>query len=610
MASIVGATKLHRKLQLDYSTSQDVAGNKSTVSWTLYFVTEATYSVRANPCSGSVNINGTVTSFTANPTNEGGAKLKIAYGTTAVAHNADGSKSCGVSFVYNLKITTGSGELNGLSGSGTINFPKIARASTMSWAAADSPHEFGKTQHFTVTAASASYYHGVELRVNGSLVQPPLLLDSQGGGTKSLVIPLNIMDKYPNTARATGISFRLITYTQKGAWHGLIGYKDYPLPTCNVPESVVPTISALTASDETTTIPADLGIAKDAIYIEDKSVIRFDAGFTATYSSPIASCKVTIDTMSATSTTNTVDLNLANYSGGSGTKTATVVVTDKRGRSATKTATIIIVPYKQPVISKFIVERGSSDGTTALVTKTVAVSKIVVGGVDKNISSIKTEYKPSTLTNWTPFKTETPATSAQLAIAGVAGDKSYDVRITLTDAFSTTVSILSVPTISVLMNFHGDKNVGIGKMWEEGHGALDVADMIYMAGMSLVNYFLPVGRIITTRTPENPGLLYVGTTWERHGNGRVTVPVDESDTALASAGIEGGSTNPLSEHTHKQIFSNSATAILANLGSARSPLSNYLNKTGEGAAITSAGNNANHANWQPFITEYEWIRTA
>ena len=57
----------------------------------------------------------------------------------------------------------------------------------------------------------------------------------------------------------------------------------------------------------------------------------------------------------------------------------------------------------------------------------------------------------------------------------------------------------------------------------------------------LVDMLYPVGRILeTTSADDNPNECYSWQTWERYGNGRVTVGVDENDDDFASAGLELG----------------------------------------------------------------------
>lgn len=136
----------------------------------------------------------------------------------------------------------------------------------------------------------------------------------------------------------------------------------------------------------------------------------------------------------------------------------------------------------------------------------------------------------------------------------------------------------------------------------------------------------PVGTILTTLTAANPSG-YIGGTWERFGKGRTLVSVDENDSDLSTSSKTGGSTNPLSEHNHtlKMIinggtdgatvkkygikYSEEKTWRVGDLASVNES-STALPATETGGIAKTKGNNANHANWQPFVTVYFWRRTA
>lgn len=144
----------------------------------------------------------------------------------------------------------------------------------------------------------------------------------------------------------------------------------------------------------------------------------------------------------------------------------------------------------------------------------------------------------------------------------------------------------------------------------------------------------PVGAIYISADSTNPSS-FLGGQWELFGPGRTLVCVDNSDTVLNASKKTGGSTNPLTQHTHRQNahghifktpFANSGGGVTkiygltwngtsgsGSVGNISSP-----SETGEirigvyanTATNQNTGSNTNHANWQPFITCYIWIRTA
>ena len=128
----------------------------------------------------------------------------------------------------------------------------------------------------------------------------------------------------------------------------------------------------------------------------------------------------------------------------------------------------------------------------------------------------------------------------------------------------------------------------------------------------LLNMVYPIGSIYMSVNSATPATLFGGT-WERFSKGRVLVGVDEEDAVLSTAGKQGGSTNPLTAHTHTtrlttyRVTSGTGSGSVNNLGRA-TDLGGKM--TDEFGSVTSTGDNTDHNNWQPFETVYMWKRTA
>ena len=127
---------------------------------------------------------------------------------------------------------------------------------------------------------------------------------------------------------------------------------------------------------------------------------------------------------------------------------------------------------------------------------------------------------------------------------------------------------------------------------------------------SILSKVYPVGAYYFSSQPTEPATLFGFGTWSRV-KGRGLVGVDESDSALSSGGKQGGSTNPLSQHT---IVPSSGQFVVArgvgnqHWSSGGAPSNSYAMDT-ELSGIT-VGDNTNHNNWQPFEAAYIWKRTA
>lgn len=118
-------------------------------------------------------------------------------------------------------------------------------------------------------------------------------------------------------------------------------------------------------------------------------------------------------------------------------------------------------------------------------------------------------------------------------------------------------------------------------------------------------YGQKVGDIHISIDSSNPSTRFGGT-WERFANGRTLVGVDESDSVqlMKTSGQNGGTTNPLTEHTHDTYRAGGSGQTEVGFSM------NWSDKTINSQGMISKGDNTNHNNWQPFVTVYMWVRTA
>lgn len=528
--SALGTKKGGWQIKMSWTATQNIAANTSAVSWHVYLVADTAWNIIAsNAFAGSITVNGRKSTFSKNPSTNGGATILLGSGTTTVPHNSDGSKSCGISFTYGLNITHPSlGYIGALSGSTTANLNTIPRAST--FIQSSGMVEMGANFTIKITPASAGFTH--KLRFNfGS--KATLIKDNPPVNTDfSFVLPAaDYAPIIPNAATGIGGIF-LDTYNGST----LLGTKSASL-TLTVPASVVPTINSVALTD-TSTVPSKLGVEpEDGLFVDGVSTLHFDVAAGGAYGSTIKQYNFTIDDKTYTSNSATYDLlNII----GAGAKSVIVGVIDTRGRKATATKDIVITAYQKPSLTAASITRDSNGAAdTVTVKKTVVISSLKLGTVEKNPYTVVTEYKLPSVATWTNAKTEnsTSAASFQITLDKLKG---YDVRIVVKDKLFDTSFGTTIPTAKTLLHLYKDEGIGIGKFYEENHGVLDVGGdshfegNIFVNGKTLLNMFYPIGTIYESVNSENPSS-FMGGTWERFGNGRVTVGVDENDTDFATA---------------------------------------------------------------------------
>ena len=134
----------------------------------------------------------------------------------------------------------------------------------------------------------------------------------------------------------------------------------------------------------------------------------------------------------------------------------------------------------------------------------------------------------------------------------------------------------------------------------------------------------PIGSIYMTVDGDVDPSTFLGGTWERWGQGRVPVGVNESDADFKEAGKEGGEKthtleySEMPEHSHieRLVYNNSVVAWSYGEGHGTgysytfTPAVEQANKPRDGVYTDSAGGKNAHNNLQPYITCYMWKRTA
>lgn len=127
-----------------------------------------------------------------------------------------------------------------------------------------------------------------------------------------------------------------------------------------------------------------------------------------------------------------------------------------------------------------------------------------------------------------------------------------------------------------------------------------------------IDNFYPIGSIYQSTAPTNP-TTFMGGVWERFGNGRVLVGVDEADADFNTANKTGGekthtlTIDEMPSHSHRQYVS----ANNGNDSIRRDWSSDGASKAyDQGMETGRAGGNRPHNNLQPYVTLYRWRRIA
>jgi hypothetical protein len=365
---------------------------------------------------------------------------------------------------------------------------------------------------------------------------------------------------------------------------------------------VVPTISSVTLAEGTSGIAAQFGA-----YVQGKSRLSVKITAAGALSSTIKTYKTVVQgvTFTGASITSGVIMH-------SGTSTVTITVTDSRGRTASTTRSITVEAYAAPKITTFQGFRSLANGTENYEgTYLNANVNFSISSVNsKNTKSYKLEYKLKNATTWTALTSGSVYALNQSIVSGsgfMSVDSSYDIRLTVSDFFTTVTSIFEVPTAFTLLDFNASgRGVAFGKVSEKTNGvefAMDVEFLGKLTG-TIFDAILPVGIIIMRYDHTNPGTLYPGTTWVRvygafpwftDANGQIGTTGGERNVTLT--------VNQIPAHSHGSVYSQHApgTKRQAWYTTAGTSLAYGAVATGGGAA---------HNNMPPYIQISAWRRTA
>lgn len=390
----------------------------------------------------------------------------------SIGHNADGSKSINITLSGNryekfYMFRNGSYSGWGTSKATSVALTTIPRASSISVGTLT----MGTAGTITVSRASTSFTHTITYSWGNSTYSESGTICTKSTATSVSWTPsLNLAKAIPSAVSGVG-TLTCTTYNGNTA----IGTKSITF-TCNVPSSIVPTISNLVATLDNS---ANSVIAGWALAVAGFTKVKLTASAAGSYGSTISSFTISGGysvTQSATS---------LNYTGAkitsSGTKTFKVYATDSRGRKSSElSVSVTYYAYSNPTVSNFIVARSDSSATAITLNRSVSFSSVN----SKNAITVTLKYKKHTSTGWTTYGNI--SSSGALTISDVSFDEasSYDFQLTVKDSVGNSATATAfTSTLAVLMDFRaGGKGLGIGKIAETDN--MEVAlDAIFMGNI-------------------------------------------------------------------------------------------------------------------------------
>lgn len=596
---------------------QNTEANSSQVRFRLALLNTTT-TFAGYSCTGYIDYNGRRINWHGTPSMlNWNDTLWLIDETVTVNHDADGVKSFGVTASFN-----GSGGYSPDTltvGRANFTLSTIPRSSSVTVGEG----VIGNALSITINRQNPNSTHTLRYEWN----RKTGIIATNVGTSYTWVIPANFADDLPDATSGTGT---LYIDTYNGATK--TGTQSITF-MASVPTKIKPTFSGITLVD-TNNIVKSLLNGNNFLQIMSNIQVTFN-GAKGTNGATITGYKAEIVNKNQSTNENGGTLGIMNFSG-SATIRASVI--DSRGvQSDTKDVTINIIEYFPPAFS-FTAIRTKAAPNTIQIVRNAQVAPITLAGTQKNVMTLSFKVAPLGSNFYTAdngsasgtFVNQAMLTNSAANLSGnYAANKSFTIVGKLADRFTSVEFSTTITTESVVMSYDKEGRVGIGKIAERGKpGSLDARGDLYgdnaivndiiIAGKKLRDIFYPVGTIYQSINPDNPSD-FIGGTWERFGNGKVLVGVDEADNDFKTSNKEGGEKShtltiaELPKHSHGNTnFNTGGRPLSASTGWENTNIGLYraTDYNQENTFNQSVGENQPHNNLQPYVTIYRWRRTA
>lgn len=432
--------------KIEWSATQNVAGNYSTVIASLYYRRNNTGFTTEGTGNFTLTINGTSqTAYSKHLVINTGWVLAVT-ASVLVNHNADGTKTIAIDATGSLPGTS----LANTYCSASVSLNTIPRAS--SFTLNKSSFTAGESVTVSISRASSSFTHKIYYSHNNSTWT---LVDAGSATSKSITFATSYCSNYPNSMSGT-IWFYINTYNGST----LIGTSGKKTVTFNVP-SYTPALTSISAVRVDGTVPGGWGI-----YVKDKSKAKVTfTGASTSYGASIASYVVN----GAAFTSNPATTGAI---GSSGTVTLSGYIVDSRGRqSAAKSTAITVYDYYNPSILSLEINRCNANGTmnedgTYISCKADFTYANCNG---KNSVNCRVSYRLAGTTN--NYSTPVAMQNRVAAVLGggtILTNREYDVKVEIYDAFSSAApfTVTRVVPISarILNILPSGKGIALGRV--------------------------------------------------------------------------------------------------------------------------------------------------
>jgi hypothetical protein len=422
---------------------------RTNTGYTTYGSGTVYLKINGSSYSASISSNDTITS----------TPRKLIERNVTISHNVDGTKTLSMSARITHAVFSGSEQ------SWSMTLTTIPRKSTFSLS--NENVKIGETINISINRAASNFTH----RVTWSFGNTSGEIAANASTSASWTLPYSLGFQIPNSLTGSGYIY---VYTYYNGTH--IGTTEKKI-TVTVADDMRPYFPELRHSEAVSNVDTKIGA-----YVQGQTRINFEIyGAYGSYGSTIEFYRVYLEDGYYTSRTGTT-----NVIKGSGNITLKGVVRDSRGREFQRNVTINVLPYDDPKITVFSLDRVNADGTDNPLGDYV---KVRTAGTwaslnAKNNCTVILKSKPRGSTTWETKNTVSVGTSGttnqELIVGSYSELQSFDFRVEFKDTFKTTIALNVLSTGQVTMSW-AKNGIGIGKVHEQG--TLDVAGPFFLNGL-------------------------------------------------------------------------------------------------------------------------------
>lgn len=572
-------------LRADWSATQNISGNYSDITIKHVLVIGSAYSLNIGSRSNSCTVDGAAQSYSSPAINQKGGSVTLGTTTHRVNHNADGSKTCTITDVFNINTTLDGSKVPSITASGNITLDAIPRQATITSATDFTDTGTPSLQYSNAGGFTADAY--LEFAPVGSGTQI-MRKGAITGNSGTYTFALTDAERETLRAACTGISMPV-----RYALRTVIGGQEYYSTldrTMSMSDSA-PILGAVSYRDSNATTVAVTGDNQVIVQRQSDLQVSFGAA-TGQKGATITEYSATFAGVTKTaSSVVTLDFGKVDVSSD---MPLVFSATDSRGLKTSTTLTVNVEPWWEPTSTVTLARRNNFEPETHI-TATAWYASLD----GKNEVTITAKYRKAGSSD--AWATVALANGVESTVT-CERDYAYEWEVTTADKLGSTTQSLTlgrgIPTF-----FIDTKKSSVGvNCFPTANGVFQLGDNAFLTAQGAY----PVGAIYLSVNDTNPATLFGGT-WERIG-GRFLLGADDT-YAAGSTGGEAPHTLTIDEmpkHNHEIDNLNASGNATPYMTVQAQDNKGY----GGNVQTMFAGGGKPHNNLPPYLTVFMWKRVS